>query len=60
MKKQDIEKLKYICEREGFLIKDWIIDSNGGNAFTVEKEKLRAELLSVYGIGPETADSILL
>ncbi len=28
--------------------------------FKVEVEKLRKELLSVYGIGPETADSILL
>ena len=28
--------------------------------FTIEKAKLREELLSVYGVGPETADSIML
>ena len=35
-------------------------DSNLGRMFRAETRKLRSELLDVKGIGPETADSILL
>jgi endonuclease-3 related protein len=41
----------------------WVDDAYGGylrNLGRVPTERLRTELLSVWGIGPETADSILL
>jgi endonuclease-3 related protein len=41
----------------------WLFLSHGGSLermFTVDWQELRAELLRVRGIGPETADSILL
>ena len=41
----------------------WLVDRYGGNLETLEAidtRRLREELLSVSGIGPETADSILL
>jgi len=52
---QKAEKLKNFCE---FLIKDY----NGtlGLMFQNDIGELRKQLLSVNGIGPETADSIML
>lgn len=41
----------------------WLFDQHNGlleHMFTVEWRRLRAELLQVRGIGPETADAILL
>jgi len=41
----------------------WLDDNYGGSLgrmFAQPTEKLRAELLALHGIGPETADSILL
>ncbi|MHC4260288.1 MAG: endonuclease III domain-containing protein [Planctomycetota bacterium] len=42
---------------------DWFFDNYAGQLEeleTVETEQLRAELLGIKGVGPETADSILL
>ena len=42
---------------------DWLFDNYGGrleNLESLDTDRLRAELLAVKGIGPETADSILL
>jgi endonuclease-3 related protein len=42
---------------------DWLFENYDGNLKSLEKigtEQLRAELLAITGIGPETADSILL
>jgi endonuclease-3 related protein len=42
---------------------NWLFDNYGGkleNIATIPTSRLREELLSVSGIGPETADSILL
>ena len=42
---------------------DWlseVCDDNLEKLFTTETEDLRKQLLAVYGVGPETADSILL
>lgn len=52
---QKAKKLKNFC---AFLLKNY----NGSlkNLFGNELQKLRDELLSVNGIGPETADSIIL
>jgi endonuclease-3 related protein len=41
----------------------WLIETHGGSIqkmLHMPPERLREELLAVYGIGPETADSILL
>ena len=53
--KQKTKKIKIFCE--------WLINNNSGNLQNLKNKKvlpLRAELLSLWGIGPETADSILL
>ncbi len=42
---------------------NWLGASCGddlGNLFTLDADRLRQQLLNVHGIGPETADSILL
>jgi len=42
---------------------DWLFEKDGGemaNLESLETDTLRAELLAIKGIGPETADSILL
>jgi endonuclease-3 related protein len=42
---------------------DWLFENYGGSLGKLEElgtEQLRAELLTVKGVGPETADSILL
>jgi len=42
---------------------DWLFDNYDGkltNLESVDTDRLRAELLAIKGIGPETADSILL
>lgn len=53
--KQKTKKLKYFCY--------WLKDNYRGkleNLFKLSSSDARKELLSVWGIGPETADSILL
>ena len=52
---QKARKLKNFCE---FLLDNY--DGSLGKLFENNIEKLRNELLSVNGIGPETADSIIL
>ena len=52
---QKAEKLKNFCE---FLIKNY--DADLGLLFKNNTEELRKQLLSINGIGPETADSIIL
>ena len=52
---QKAKKLKNFCN---FLLKNY--DGSLKNLFNNNIEKLRNELLSINGIGPETADSILL
>ncbi len=42
---------------------DWLFDDYGGDLENIERldtSRLRSELLAVKGVGPETADSILL
>ena len=52
---QKAKKLKNFCN---FLLKNY--DGSLKNLFNNNIEKLRNELLSINGIGPETADSIIL
>lgn len=52
---QKAKKLKNFCD---FLIKNY--DGSLKKLFKNNMQKLRKELLSVNGIGPETADSIML
>ncbi len=49
------KKLKIFVD---FLYKNY--DGNLENFLKIKKNKLREELLSIWGIGPETADSIIL
>ena len=52
---QKAKKLKNFCN---FLVRNY--NGNLNDLFMIGKLKLRNELLSVNGIGPETADSIIL
>src|SRR3989338_8368410 len=52
---QKAKKLKNFCN---FLLKEY--DGRLSNLFKIDVAKLRQELLSINGIGPETADSIIL